>query len=60
MIPMQPDLMATFQETALYIRTIHVSPCPHETARQISAEQFRPNEDSDGTIKREPEPANAS
>jgi hypothetical protein len=44
--------MSTFKETAEYQRMTRISQHPHETARQISAEQFRPNEEPDGTQQR--------
>jgi hypothetical protein len=48
------DLMS-FQKAAQFLRMVHLSQRPYETAREISANQFRPTtEETDGTFKREP------
>jgi hypothetical protein len=54
----RPDLMmSTFLEAALALRAVHISTAPCKTARQISAEQFRPQpqsqKEADGTLKRD-------
>ena len=48
--------MTTYLQTAMYQRLTKISPNAFEAARQISAQQFRPKETTDGISKREPEP----
>jgi hypothetical protein len=47
--------MSTFLEAAQYQRMVRISTNPQETARAISAEQFRPKEHSN-VEQRESEP----
>jgi hypothetical protein len=43
----------TYQEVAMMQRVIAISAHPYEVARQITAQQFRPEEKApDGTIER--------
>jgi hypothetical protein len=49
--------MSTFLEAAQAQRMVKISTDPQATARQISAQQFRPTkEQSNGTQQRESEP----
>jgi len=46
--------MSTFLEAATFQRMTRLSPYPHETARAISAEQFRPTKEKEhGIIERD-------
>jgi hypothetical protein len=52
-VPSAADLMNTFQQTAVYQRMTRISRYPFETARAISAEQFRPTEKASDVIERD-------
>jgi hypothetical protein len=45
--------MTTFLEAAQYQRMVHLSPNPHDKARELTAEQFRPQKEKDHAIERE-------